>query len=338
MMSHLCNHRVREFLILARTWFAFGLPSKTGCDRRAPPRPTPHRAPHAAAWCTPAGPHAIPLPSKTTSLLIRSSLNVHPLKTATTTFPVQLPPCSPTPPRRRQARGRVLLVCARPLHCPLVTKVSPFFLFPIPAVTSFSLSIPTANSPRHDPHWLRQTAAPPRCSGPRLSLSLSLLDTGEVPVTPTPAHPATSVLVSPDESLAKLPLHRSELSCPVHSSMAKGSPYAQTSRAPRPVPRSSPGSARGAAARALRGLAAGWRGMRNPARPRSATRRGRPRPFSRDSTLGEALRAPARPARPWRARGSSVRPPSRSCAPRHDYPCPSVGFVRVRLAEPVHLP
>jgi hypothetical protein len=32
MMSHLCNHRVREFLILARTWFAFGLPSKTGCD------------------------------------------------------------------------------------------------------------------------------------------------------------------------------------------------------------------------------------------------------------------------------------------------------------------
>jgi hypothetical protein len=32
MMSHLCNRCVREFLILARTWFAFGLPSKTGCD------------------------------------------------------------------------------------------------------------------------------------------------------------------------------------------------------------------------------------------------------------------------------------------------------------------
>jgi hypothetical protein len=32
MMSHLCNRRVREFLILARTWFAFGLPSKSGCD------------------------------------------------------------------------------------------------------------------------------------------------------------------------------------------------------------------------------------------------------------------------------------------------------------------
>jgi hypothetical protein len=27
-MSHLCNRCVREFLILARTWFAFGLPSK----------------------------------------------------------------------------------------------------------------------------------------------------------------------------------------------------------------------------------------------------------------------------------------------------------------------
>jgi hypothetical protein len=32
MMSHLYNHCVREFLILARTWFAFGLPSKTWCD------------------------------------------------------------------------------------------------------------------------------------------------------------------------------------------------------------------------------------------------------------------------------------------------------------------
>src|SRR6187455_1349181 len=32
MMSHLCNRCVREFLILARTWFAFGLPSKTECD------------------------------------------------------------------------------------------------------------------------------------------------------------------------------------------------------------------------------------------------------------------------------------------------------------------
>jgi hypothetical protein len=25
-------YSVRELLILARTWFAFGLPSKTGCD------------------------------------------------------------------------------------------------------------------------------------------------------------------------------------------------------------------------------------------------------------------------------------------------------------------
>jgi hypothetical protein len=30
MMSHLCNCYVRELLILARTWFAFGLPSKPG--------------------------------------------------------------------------------------------------------------------------------------------------------------------------------------------------------------------------------------------------------------------------------------------------------------------
>jgi hypothetical protein len=28
----LCNCCVREFMILACTWFAFGLPSKTGCD------------------------------------------------------------------------------------------------------------------------------------------------------------------------------------------------------------------------------------------------------------------------------------------------------------------
>jgi hypothetical protein len=32
MMSMLCNCCVRELLILARTCFAFGLPSKTGCD------------------------------------------------------------------------------------------------------------------------------------------------------------------------------------------------------------------------------------------------------------------------------------------------------------------
>jgi hypothetical protein len=32
MMSMLCNCYVRGLLILARTWFTFGLPSKTGCD------------------------------------------------------------------------------------------------------------------------------------------------------------------------------------------------------------------------------------------------------------------------------------------------------------------
>jgi hypothetical protein len=36
----LCNRCLREFLILARTWFAFGLPSKTGCDRCAT-KPSP---------------------------------------------------------------------------------------------------------------------------------------------------------------------------------------------------------------------------------------------------------------------------------------------------------
>jgi hypothetical protein len=35
IMSMLCNCCVRELLILARTWFAFGLPSKTGCDKGA---------------------------------------------------------------------------------------------------------------------------------------------------------------------------------------------------------------------------------------------------------------------------------------------------------------
>jgi hypothetical protein len=32
MMSGYVNCCVRELLILTRTWFAFGLPSKTGCD------------------------------------------------------------------------------------------------------------------------------------------------------------------------------------------------------------------------------------------------------------------------------------------------------------------
>jgi hypothetical protein len=34
MMSHLCNRYVREFLILTRTWFAFGLPSKPGVTQK----------------------------------------------------------------------------------------------------------------------------------------------------------------------------------------------------------------------------------------------------------------------------------------------------------------
>jgi hypothetical protein len=39
MMSMLCNCCVRELLILACTWFAFGLPSKTGCDSCSPVPP-----------------------------------------------------------------------------------------------------------------------------------------------------------------------------------------------------------------------------------------------------------------------------------------------------------
>jgi hypothetical protein len=42
MMSMLCNCCVRELLILARTWFTFGLPSKTGCDKS--PVPSSHAA------------------------------------------------------------------------------------------------------------------------------------------------------------------------------------------------------------------------------------------------------------------------------------------------------
>jgi hypothetical protein len=37
MMSHLCNRYVREFLILAHTWFAFGLPSKPGVTYKTTP-------------------------------------------------------------------------------------------------------------------------------------------------------------------------------------------------------------------------------------------------------------------------------------------------------------
>jgi hypothetical protein len=39
MMSHLCNLCVREFLIMARTWFTFDLPSKTECNIMERPGP-----------------------------------------------------------------------------------------------------------------------------------------------------------------------------------------------------------------------------------------------------------------------------------------------------------
>jgi hypothetical protein len=40
------NRCVHEFLILTRTWFAFGLPSKTGCDTLQ------SRGPRVRLWCT----------------------------------------------------------------------------------------------------------------------------------------------------------------------------------------------------------------------------------------------------------------------------------------------
>jgi hypothetical protein len=43
----LCNRCVREFLILARTWFTFGLPCKTGCDTKLT------RLQHHLHQCTP---------------------------------------------------------------------------------------------------------------------------------------------------------------------------------------------------------------------------------------------------------------------------------------------
>jgi hypothetical protein len=52
----LCNRCVREFLILVRTWFAFGLPSKTGCDSKSSRSSLPRKAstlclqPLGAAW------------------------------------------------------------------------------------------------------------------------------------------------------------------------------------------------------------------------------------------------------------------------------------------------
>jgi hypothetical protein len=47
----LCNYCVRELLILARTWFAFGLPFKTGCDRV----PLVNLSANCTHWA--AGPH-----------------------------------------------------------------------------------------------------------------------------------------------------------------------------------------------------------------------------------------------------------------------------------------
>jgi hypothetical protein len=52
----LCNSCVRELLILTRTWFAFDLPSKPGCDRGRREGEPVHRDDHGAGtsgwgWC-----------------------------------------------------------------------------------------------------------------------------------------------------------------------------------------------------------------------------------------------------------------------------------------------
>jgi hypothetical protein len=86
MMSMLCNCCVRELLILARTWFAFGWPSKTGCDNRAPPRPPPSVAAVPARRSRRPLRHSRPRP-------------------AATELPAQLP--APSHPRRRGAAARL---------------------------------------------------------------------------------------------------------------------------------------------------------------------------------------------------------------------------------------
>jgi hypothetical protein len=58
MMSHLCNRCVREFLILSHTWFAFGLPSKTGCDT-TPPLPLPDGAYPSTLVSLARAPHSL---------------------------------------------------------------------------------------------------------------------------------------------------------------------------------------------------------------------------------------------------------------------------------------
>jgi hypothetical protein len=117
--------------------------------------------------------------------------------------------------------------------------------------------------------------------------------------------PATSVLVSPDKPLAKLPLHRSELSCPVHSSMAEGTPAhrSRTLFVPCPAPRPSwrpPASA-------ARGVQPAWLACAAVSRRSSPARmphRARVQPPHAGSSS-------ARPARFVIRRGRKVR----SCPP-----------------------
>jgi hypothetical protein len=67
----LCNRCAREFLILARTWFTFGLPSKTECDTLilVAPRYRPfHHVPETVAEVTKPSRAIAPLRAMMTNL------------------------------------------------------------------------------------------------------------------------------------------------------------------------------------------------------------------------------------------------------------------------------
>src|SRR5688572_16772769 len=110
MMSMLCNCCVRELLILARTWFAFGLPSKTGCDTRHDGRPDrgvglgglPHGSscrlgPRLGASCAEASQPAwrAAAPAAEADTVLRAFVGVRPVR-----------PCLRLPKGREKASSR----------------------------------------------------------------------------------------------------------------------------------------------------------------------------------------------------------------------------------------
>jgi hypothetical protein len=59
----LCNRCVREFLILAHTWFAFGLPSKIGCDMWHRGRSEPGHGPSGRTQRSPSCAQVVDCPA-----------------------------------------------------------------------------------------------------------------------------------------------------------------------------------------------------------------------------------------------------------------------------------